>query len=545
MNVGVNNKATAINQIFIGVNNIAKLVYQGGGGGGSDFQLPTYTGSNSIFGDTTSGRIELYESGTIVLFPGKYDMFLVGGGASGGAESSHTQSESATGGGGSGYTTTQKSITISERTEANVTVGAGGVFTYAKPYKSVAGGTTSIQSSSFSNNAQGGKSTNSDTSGTDSAGEGTDGGSGGGARATAGNEAGHIGGSNGSNGESNNIMGIITAGGVGQGSTTRAFGEDDGTLYAGGGGGGNITSSSRATGSSAGGAGGGGNGGTYNSPDGGTVYNVSTAGTANTGGGGGGGAINSAPANVRPQNGGSGIVIIRWNNAGGGYDPVLANNTWAQIGEAVATNDPVLDSWNVGDEKDAVIDGETLTFVIVGKNHDDLADGSGKAKLSFTTKNLLRLRKRMSADTTGHETNFFNCELYTSYLSDIAYNGMESELKNAVKAVRKPCLAGPNDKSATTQECYIWLPSKWEVFGNITAAGASSVQTGEKYEYFVTNTERIKRMSNGTGAAEQWWTRDRSTGAVGCYVTVESNGELSWSPQNDSMGTGVCFGFCI
>lgn len=319
MNVGVDNRAKAINQIFVGVNNIAKLVYSSSGGSGS-FELPTFTGNNAVFGDELSGRIELYESGTLTLSPGTYDVFLVGGGASGGTESTHGTAETATGGGGSGYTVTQKNVSITETTEANVIIGAGGTFTYTKPYKSSAGGSTSIQASTFSNNAQGGKSTNSNTSGKDSAGEGTDGGSGGGARATAGNQAGHTGGSDGANGGSNNIMGIITTGGVGQGTTTRAFEDPSGTLYAGGGGGGNITSTSGgANGSSAGGAGGGGNGGTYNTPDGGKVYNISTAGTANTGGGGGGGAVtggatSNIPADARPKNGGSGIVIVRWDN---------------------------------------------------------------------------------------------------------------------------------------------------------------------------------------------------------------------------------------
>lgn len=319
MNIGINNRATPINQIFVGVNNVAKLVYQSGGGSGG-FDLPTFTGSSSIFGDTTSGRIELYESGTLTLYPGTYDVFLVGGGASGGTESTHSTSSSATGGGGSGYTTTQKNVSVTTTTEANVIIGAGGTFTYTKPYKSSAGGSTSIQASTFSNSAQGGKSTNSDTSGSDSAGEGTDGGSGGGARAVAANQAGHIGGSDGADGESSNVMGIITTGGVGQGTTTRAFEDPSGTLYAGGGGGGNITSTSGgADGSSAGGAGGGGNGGTYNTPDGGKVYNISTAGTANTGGGGGGGAVtggatSNIPADARPKNGGSGIIIVRWDN---------------------------------------------------------------------------------------------------------------------------------------------------------------------------------------------------------------------------------------
>ena len=78
MNVGVNNRATAINQIFVGVNNIDRIVY--GNSGGSEpkpsFSLLTLTGSSSTFGNETSDRVELYKSGTLTLFPGTYDMFL-------------------------------------------------------------------------------------------------------------------------------------------------------------------------------------------------------------------------------------------------------------------------------------------------------------------------------------------------------------------------------------------------------------------------------------------------------------------------------------
>ena len=73
----------------------------------------------------------------------------------------------------------------------------------------------------------------------------------------------------------------------GQGTTTRAFGESDGTLYSGGGGGGGRS----------GGSGGGGNGG--------------SAGAANTGGGGGGGNIPNSGSSYGAF-GGSGIAIIRW-----------------------------------------------------------------------------------------------------------------------------------------------------------------------------------------------------------------------------------------
>lgn len=88
-------------------------------------------------------------------------------------------------------------------------------------------------------------------------------------------------------------------GGIGQGTTTRAFGESTGTLYAGGGGGGGTPF----TGSGSGGAGGGANGN--------SGYLSGNDAQANTGGGGGGGSTDAFNG-IRGGNGGSGIVIIRW-----------------------------------------------------------------------------------------------------------------------------------------------------------------------------------------------------------------------------------------
>ena len=256
MNVGINNRASTINQIFVGVNNIARLVYQSGGGTPT-FQLPEFTGNNAISGDELSGRIELYESGTLTLYPGTYDFFLVGGGGAGN-----------TGGGGGGYTQTYKSLQVSSSTRADVIVGS-------------TSGVTSVNHSNLTPStleANGGK--------TPSTFYGGSGGSGGGGY------GGYSGGSDGGNGQ-----GDTYAGGAGQGTTTRAFGEDGGTLYAGGGGGGSGGNSSNGYG----GAGGGGRGGGTSSSG--------VSGTANTGGGGGG----DYQARV-PGQGGSGIIIVRWNN---------------------------------------------------------------------------------------------------------------------------------------------------------------------------------------------------------------------------------------
>ena len=241
----------------------------------------TYTGSSQLIDDGNGNwRIKFLTSGTLTFTNlgtgvNGIDVFLVGGGGGGRTGS---QSVNGAGGGGGGYTTTKKGHTISAGSSYNIVIGAGGA-------TNSNGGT----SSAFGFSAAGGKygSPGSSNFGVEVA-IGGNGGSGGGG-GTSYQGYGGNGGSNGSNGSN----GTGGNGGKGQGTTTREFGESDGTLYAGGGAG------------TEGKAGAGG-GGVYNNTNNSDRYYVAN-GTANTGGGGGGGAFNF----IKGGTGGSGIVVIR------------------------------------------------------------------------------------------------------------------------------------------------------------------------------------------------------------------------------------------
>ena len=246
----------------------------------------TYTGDYAIVDDndnaisdfatwTGNWKIRFLTSGTLTFTnlngaEGGIDVFLVGGGASGGGR----------GGGGGGYTKTQKSVSVSVGAKYPIVIGAGGSGpTTSNRVPPNAGGLTSA----FGLTANGG----STSSGGDYP---SPGGSGGGSGRVGG--AGYSGGSDGSNGSGGD-------GGKGQGTTTREFGEVNGTLYAGGGGGGAVTTHE----TSSGGAGGGGDGGGVGADP------RPKNGDANTGGGGGG--IGNISGTVAYASGGSGIVIIR------------------------------------------------------------------------------------------------------------------------------------------------------------------------------------------------------------------------------------------
>lgn len=274
--VGVSGVARKVKKAFIGVGGVARLCYTGVP------DDPIYTGSYDIVTNGDYRCMYLKTSGTLTFKgDGLYDVFLVGGGASGATNANLGWG----GGGGGGYTTTAKSLAVSEGAIVNVTIGAGGAKDSNAGINSGSASSAVINGNTY--RAAGALATMHGATPRLSAARyrGGDGGSGGCPSTSGVIAAGY----DGSGGSPTNL------GGYGQGTTTRAFGEAGNALYVGGGGGkyGNDVSGPA-------GAGGGG------SPGGGN-------GLANTGGGGGGnyGSDDASYAGA----GGSGLVIVRWSIA--------------------------------------------------------------------------------------------------------------------------------------------------------------------------------------------------------------------------------------
>lgn len=148
------------------------------------------------------------------------DAFLAGAG--GGKGYTHC------GAGGSGYTTTVRSIVLAANTAYQITIGAAGTNGPTTATNGTEGGTTSA----FAASAPGGKGSKAGKSSLKAV--GADGGSGGGGLNVSGVHANSSTADGGIDGEDGATA--TTAGGTGQGTTTREFGETDGDLYASGGG---------------------------------------------------------------------------------------------------------------------------------------------------------------------------------------------------------------------------------------------------------------------------------------------------------------------
>ena len=239
--------------------------------------------------------VKYVTTSTSISFPNAFppvDIFAVSGGGSG-AKCCNRGTDCASGGGG-GRTKTLLAQNVAGKT-IDITIGAGGIMSLSvnSDVPGVAGGSTivSLGGSQIINLAGGqGGTVGANYYSYAIGGNGGSGGGGANSTQSSDNTVGN-GGSDGSNGTG-------TRGGIGQGSTTRAFGESNGTLYCGGGGG----ASMRYVGT--GGDGGGGSG---------IRLSGNSGGDATTYGGGGGAFfIDSTSINSRGGNGYQGLVILRW-----------------------------------------------------------------------------------------------------------------------------------------------------------------------------------------------------------------------------------------
>lgn len=259
------------------------MVY--GGKGADGLVKFSYSGSCVIDGNI----LRLLDSGIFIPLSNDIlvDIFICGGGGGGGkgnGSGASATKRSSAGGGGGGYTWTQLSVVVAAGTQCNVQIGAGGI-------NATDGGATSFVANSLSLSAAGGLKGLSGSTSSFYGGAGGNGGSGGGAGAYySGNDGTtqistpQAGATDGADGLPRTETMYQKTGGTGQKTTTRAFGETDGELFASGGSGGCLANS------------------------------LALSGVDNTGNGGDGGNVNNAgnSANLVGGSGGSGIVLLRF-----------------------------------------------------------------------------------------------------------------------------------------------------------------------------------------------------------------------------------------
>lgn len=213
------------------------------------------------------------------------------------------------------------------------------------------------------------------------------------------------------------------------------------------------------------------------------------------------------------------------------YDPVFANNTWEQIIEACHNNE-VPETWKVTDQKSMTIGGEDYLIDIIGKNHDDYADGSGKAPLTFQLHDCYKLKKAMQKTTTNSK-GWSRCDMRETDLP-IILKQMPTEVQSGIREVNK--LTSESYTIVTTAD-KLFLLSEIEIFGSDENSGKGE---GTQYDYYKAGNSKVK---NYIDSAIEWWERSPYNGNNRFYCCVNYKG-ASISRVANAV-SGVPFAFCF
>ena len=186
--------------------------------------------------------------------------------------------------------------------------------------------------------------------------------------------------------------------------------------------------------------------------------------------------------------------------------------------------------------------GQTLEYKIIGINHDDLADGSGKAGLTFLTSSTT-IRSRMNAintNTGGWEKS----ELRQKMNSGEIWKLMPSDLQSKVKSVTKLTNnVNGTDKNAavTATSDKLFLLSYSEIVATPYSGWSNYLwigNEGTQYEAFKGKVTNNYSGNESLKIGDRWWERSVYPGNSSYFLFVNTDGD----PSNASNATGS---YCV
>lgn len=195
--------------------------------------------------------------------------------------------------------------------------------------------------------------------------------------------------------------------------------------------------------------------------------------------------------------------------------------------------------WSIGDTKTLTVNGTSYTAVIIGFDHDNVANattyGRSKAGITWQLQNCLATTYPMNSSNTnsgGWTSSVMRSSTMATLLSQLP-----TLLKNNIVPVNKLTSAGSQSTTINTTTDSLFLLSEIEIFG---VTSYSKAGEGVQYEYYAAGNSTIKTVN---GSASSWWERSpygsNSTG----FCSVNSSGNANISAA--SYSCGVSFGFCV
>lgn len=219
------------------------------------------------------------------------------------------------------------------------------------------------------------------------------------------------------------------------------------------------------------------------------------------------------------------------------------------------------DSYGDGDKRGNVkmTNGSTMEFRLIGMNHDDKADGTGKAGLTFMATDASKIPAHAMFTSSNYATDvnggWRDTDLRKQMNSGDIWTLMPQEFQSNISPVIKITDNGPAtgsyykkaNVSSTVDK--LWLISYNELVETSYWHNAIEYE-GSQYYFFknkvtrnhspntVLNSSHIKTFNSW------WWGRSSSPSGSGSFLVVSTNGDPSYySFADNRYGVVPCFSF--
>ena len=207
-------------------------------------------------------------------------------------------------------------------------------------------------------------------------------------------------------------------------------------------------------------------------------------------------------------------------------------DTWAEI-FAAEEDGTYSTKYKVGDTKMVSVNGSPVAMQIVAIDGDELADGTGNAKITWLCLGYQGKHNMNSTNTTSG--GWASCAM-RQYLIDSVLPNIDSTVRAQIKSVNKTYYDYASSSTKVSADS-IWIPSFREVGFGTTKEDSGVIYSG----IFTDNAARIKKDGlYALGTAAYWWLRSASNGNIFYGVNTGGGSTNNYA----STSNGVVFGFC-
>ena len=223
----------------------------------------------------------------------------------------------------------------------------------------------------------------------------------------------------------------------------------------------------------------------------------------------------------------------------GEYDraPGPISDSWEEI-IAAGEDGTYVDKYKIGDTKELDLGEEgVIEMELVAFDADELADGSGKAHMTWIAKNLLNTEHVMNEEYTNE--GGWPASDMRAWLQKSILPLFPKAVRSNISEVKKYSYSY-SDQGTISSVDTIWIPSRRELLG------ANNALEDKGTEYLTAFPDHASRQKQHIGVSEpsRWWLRSASINCDNFFYYVNSDGSI-WDDHYAHDVHGVAVGFCF